>query len=518
VDVAEALSDAVRRRGADTVFGLPGGGPNLEVVGACDAAGLRFVLAHGETAASIMAAAYGLLTGRPAMAIGTRGPGATSAVNGAAQATLDRYPLLLVTDCVSTTDRARVAHQRIDQQALMRPVTKWSGRLGATTDAAAAIDLAASHPRGAVHLDFDPGGTGESPPPPAPTAVVDDDAVERARGMIRAADRPVVIAGFGAIDDATAARAALERLSCPVLTTYQATGLLPHGHAQLAGHFTSGAIEGPLLRAADLVLAIGVDTVEPMPAPWAYRAPVITVSNTPAASTFFAAEIELIGAVGPLTERIASDGDHRWEFDAGRSALAAGRLELSATSRGSFGPVELVNAVARGAPADATGTVDAGAHFLAIMPFWPAPGPLRLLISNGLATMGFALPAAIGAALARPGQPVVCMAGDGGLGLTLAELETVARLRLPITIVVFNDAALSLIEIKQSAGQGDERAVRYQLVDFAGIAAAMGIEALVAETVSDVERALGSGWNRPRLIDARIDPTPYAGLIKATRG
>ena len=82
-------------------------------------------------------------------------------------------------------------------------------------------------------------------------------------------------------------------------------------------------------------------------------------------------------------------------------------------------------------PAQATATVDAGAHFLAIMPFWPAAAPLRLLISNGLATMGFALPAAIAAALARPGLPVVCMVGDGGLAMTLAELETLARLQLP---------------------------------------------------------------------------------------
>jgi acetolactate synthase-1/2/3 large subunit len=266
------------------------------------------------------------------------------------------------------------------------------------------------------------------------------------------------------------------------------------------------------------VVAIGVDTVEPMPTPWTYRVPVITVSPTPPASTFFAAEIELIGPVGPLAERIVSDADHRWEPDAGRSALAAARLELSATGCGSFGPVELATTIARHAPTDATATVDAGAHFLAIMPFWPAPNPLRLLISNGLATMGFALPAAIGAALARPGLPVVCMAGDGGLGMMLAELETVARLGLPITIVVFNDAALSLIEVKQTAGQGDERAVRYRLVDFAGAAAAMGIDATVAETVDDVERALTAGWNRPRLIDARIDPTPYGGLIKATRG
>jgi acetolactate synthase-1/2/3 large subunit len=151
------------------------------------------------------------------------------------------------------------------------------------------------------------------------------------------------------------------------------------------------------------------------------------------------------------------------------------------------------------------------------MPFWPAADPLRLLISNGLATMGFALPAAIAAALARPG-PVVCMVGDGGLGMTLAELETVARLDLPITVVVFDDAALSLIEVKQGAGHGGERAVRYADVDFAAIARAMGIEAFVAGTAADVSRALDRPWDGPRLVDARIDPAPYAGLIKVTRG
>jgi acetolactate synthase-1/2/3 large subunit len=369
-----------------------------------------------------------------------------------------------------------------------------------------------------VHLDFDPGGAGETPPPAAAALVVDDEAVERARKMISAAHRPVVIAGFGAIDDAEAVRAAIERLGCPALTTYQGTGLLSEGHPQLGGHFTNGMIEGPLLRSADLVLAIGVDTVEPMPGPWPYGAPVIAVSPTPPSSTFFAAEIELIGAVGALSERIVGDPDHGWEAEAGRSARTAARLELAATGGGTFGPVELATAVARHAPTNATATVDAGAHFLAIMPFWPAPSPLRLLISNGLATMGFALPAAIGAALARPGLPVICMAGDGGLGMTLAELETVARLRLPITVVVFNDAALSLIEIKQTAGQGDQRAVRYRPVDFAGVAAAMAIESMVAETVADLDRALENGTNGPRLIDARIDPRPYTGLIKATRG
>jgi acetolactate synthase-1/2/3 large subunit len=162
--------------------------------------------------------------------------------------------------------------------------------------------------------------------------------------------------------------------------------------------------------------------------------------------------------------------------------------------------------------------VDAGAHFLAVLPFWPATTPTQLLISNGLATMGFALPAAIGAALARPGVPVVCMVGDGGLAMTLAELETLARLQLPVTVVVFDDAALSLIEVKQKPGQGGSEAVRFHPVDYAAVAAAMGLDSIVVTNAADTAAALRGGWDRPRLIDARIDPSTYARLIAVTRG
>ncbi|MGZ4722590.1 MAG: thiamine pyrophosphate-dependent enzyme, partial [Ilumatobacteraceae bacterium] len=113
---------------------------------------------------------------------------------------------------------------------------------------------------------------------------------------------------------------------------------------------------------------------------------------------------------------------------------------------------------------------------------------------------------------------VVCMVGDGGLAMTLAELETIARLQLPVTVVVFDDAALSLIEVKQKAGQGGSEAVRFRPVDYAQVAAAMGLDAAVVSTADDAAAVLASGWDRPRLIDARIDPSSYAPLISVTRG
>jgi acetolactate synthase-1/2/3 large subunit len=520
--LAKVLAEGVREHGADVVFGFPGGGPNLEVVGAVADAGLRFVLTHSETTACIMAGTYGLLTGRPGLAIATRGPGAATAANGAAQATLDRFPLLLVTDCVSSVDRDRYAHQRIDQQQMLGAVSKWSGTLASSPRAveavAAALELAATRPAGAVHLDYDPRGEEMIAPPQPAVARSPDDEVASAAAMVSAAAKPVAIVGLEAWSSAGEVLHTLERLGCPVLTTYQGIGVVPEGHPQLAGLYTSGAIETSILDQCDLVLAVGLDQVEPMPFPWRYDVPVVSVSEVTACSTLVPISIEVLGPLPVMLERVTATAICRWPVGSGAAALASARALLAATSTGGFGPLELAAAVAAAAPAQVTATVDAGAHFLAVMPFWPATEPLRLIISNGLATMGFALPGAIAAALARPGRPVVCMVGDGGLAMTLAELETLARLQLPVTVVVFDDAALSLIEVKQKPGQGGSSAVRFQSVDYALIASAMGLDSAVVTTSAEVAAVLADGWHRPRLIDARIDPSTYAGLIAATRG
>ena len=456
--LATVLAEGVRDHGADVVFGFPGGGPNLEVVGAVGDAGLRFVLAHGETTACIMAGTYGLLTGRPALAIATRGPGAASAVNGAAQATLDRFPLLVVTDCVSSADRDRYAHQRIDQQQMLGAVTKWSGRLSASPDAdeavRAALRLAAARPAGAVHLDYDPHrpADGRSSALAAVTVVGRGGGSRRSNGWRRRSasgdrrSRGTVVY--------PSVLAALEQLGCPVLTTYQAAGVIPEGHPQLAGLYTSGAVEASILGDCDLVLAIGLDQVEPMPSPWRYDVPVVSVSEVAACSTLVPIEVEVVGRLSVMLDRVTATATCRWPDGSGAAALAARARRAGGHQHRWLRPTGTCCRCSGSYSAQATATVDAGAHFLAVMPFWPATAPLRLLISNGLATMGFALPAAIAAALARPGLPVVCMVGDGGLAMTLAELETLARLQLPVTVVVFDDAALSLIEVKQKPGQG----------------------------------------------------------------
>jgi acetolactate synthase-1/2/3 large subunit len=158
---------------------------------------------------------------------------------------------------------------------------------------------------------------------------------------------------------------------------------------------------------------------------------------------------------------------------------------------------------------------------LVTMPLWEVEAIDEVLISSGLATMGFALPAAIAASLARPDRHVVCFTGDAGLGMALAELETAARLRAPIAVIVFNDSALSLIEIKQRAtGHGGKNAVRYGRTDFAGIAASMGIASRRVESREDLLPTFAEALSerRPFLVDVLVDARGYPHVMSAIRG
>ncbi len=545
--VEDVLAAALFSTGSRYAFGVPGGGANLAMVGALADAGIEFVLGHGETAACIMASTYGHLTQSVAAAVVTRGPGAASAVNGAAQATLDRHPLVLVADTVAQSQRDRIPHQRIDQQAMLAPVTKGSFLLSASVSestVAAVIALAQRWPRGCVHLDHDPTATATvsfdtnepaspststSPSPSTSPSTSTSTSTTTTTSAIRSlwgeADRPVFVVGAGAIDHAADVRATIERINAPAFTTYQAAGVLAADSPSNAGLFTNGASEQELLRQADLIVLVGLDMVEPIPKAWPYDAPVVSVAPIATLEPYAPIAYEAVGPIGSVLDEITEIGEtgavrHRWPSTAGQDFRKRVLADLRDHRQPGFGPVEAVDAAAAWASQDAAliTTVDAGAHFLAVMPLWPTPEANRLLISNGLATMGYALPAAIGAALARPGHRVLAITGDGGLGMTLAELETLARLSLPVTVLVLNDATLSLIKIKQQPGQGGEGAVAYRQSDFAAIAAAQGVQGAVVETADELRQALDAPTKGPMLIDARISPAAYPHLIKVTRG
>jgi acetolactate synthase I/II/III large subunit len=541
---AAAIVTALADAGTKVVFGLPGGGPNLDVVGAAAAAGLRFVLAHTETAAVIMAATYADLTGLPGAAVVTRGPGLASAVNGIAHAALDRLPVVVIADTVRSADSGRISHQRLDQAALGRVVAKAVVTIGQDRNgeaAAAAVRLALMPPAGPVIALMDDSGVSGPPGPGRPGRAPDDgasddgasddggprDAAVLARALCRSR-RPVIMLGTGAIAHAAAIRSALAGRGVPVLHTYRARGIVPDSAAEAAGLVTGGTMEWPLLAAADVIVGLGVDEAEMIPAAWDYAAPVLLVAGYPPGRrgpAYFpgatALDIPLPAAISVLAGR---HGEHDWPPGAGqmaRTQVAVRLSEAAAARPGSLSPVQVVRVARSHVPQETVVTVDAGAHMLAVMPLWEVTEPRRLLISSGLATMGFALPAAVAAALCGSARLVVAFTGDGGLGMTLAEIETAVRLRLRIAVVVFNDGALSLIKIKQRpADQGGAEAVDFGPVSYARAAEAMGAAAVAVSTERGLAAALSaaSGRDGPTVIDIQLDPAGYPAIMDLSRG
>ena len=520
------MAGALRSAGATLAFGVPGGGPNLDTIGAFEDAGLRFVLAHSETAGALMAATAAELTGAPSACLATRGPGAASMANGIAHALLDRCPVLAISDVVPARQRRRITHQLLDQRRLLGASAKASCSLGtgARTVAGDAVRLTRQVPWGPVHVDLDPTAASDgSELQASPASGFFDADAHRAREVLGAASRPLILAGIGARGEHQAIRDFAERYGVPVLATYKAKGCVDEHSPLAAGVLTGATVEAPMLAAADAILAIGLDPVELIPAPWPYLAPIVTVGPWVSVDEYFPVEVALAGTV-PETLAVLSDaisGEAWGDAPLQHRSRVRSRLLETLAPDGTIGPTDVVVATREAFGAQTIATVDAGAHMLPAMELWTVPGPQQALISSGLATMGFALPAAIAAALVHADLPIVCFTGEGGLGMCLGELETVARLRLNITIVVLDDARLSLIELKQrAAGQGGEGAVRYEPVDFAALATAMGVRGQRVTEPEALREAVktAAGSAGPSLLDVVIDPSSYGHILEVIRG
>lgn len=527
-NISTTITQAIAAAGGDTAFGIPGGGNNLDFIGAAESAGMRFILTHAETPAVIMAAVYADMTGRPTACVVTRGPGAASAVNGAANAQLDRQPVILVTDAVSAEDWRCVPHQRIDQRALYAPVVKWSATVGiegAESLSDAAIAVSSQPPRGPVHLDFDPSARSTKPVAVADAATVPRPDLEEAVHRIEAAQHPVIVAGIGALDSVEEIRSFVTHLNAPTLMTYRAKGVVPDTWPQAAGLFTGATTEAPLLEQADLIVMVGVDSVELIPAQWNYRAPVLNIASWADDSSYIAESFDLIASdlSAVLTQLTSSRSSSTWAHGAGNAHrdLEIERLLSDQDVTHGLAPQAVVSLTRAAAPPGTVATVDAGAHMLPAMMLWSVGGPHEVLISSGLATMGYAIPAAIAAALARPNQRIVAFTGDGGLGMCVAELETIARLNLPITVVVFNDSRLTLIALKaKPANNGGNGAIAYDNVNFAQVASGFGLDSVRVTDDDSFTQALVASFasDKASLIDVTVDPAPYPHILRAVRG
>jgi acetolactate synthase-1/2/3 large subunit len=342
--------------------------------------------------------------------------------------------------------------------------------------------------------------------------------------MLAAARKPVILAGVEAVAAAEPLRALVATLGCPALVTYKAKGVIADADPHFIGIFTGGSLEAPCVQDADLIILAGLDPVELILQPWRYKAPVLDIGLRAHPVHYVTPSTALHGALAPAFAALTQSAQRRaWkaaEIAAYRDAM---RAALAWQGTGGVAPpriVTLAQEAARRAGRRPRISVDAGAHMFSATAFWECAAPRDVLISNGLASMGFALPAALAAALENPSDGAVAFTGDGGLMMCIAELATAAEAGAPCITIVFNDGALSLIDIKQQQRQLPPEGVRWARPDFAAIAEGFGAKGFAAATEADYIAALDAAFAHkgPSLIDVMVNPAGYPAQLQAMRG
>ncbi|MGE0553960.1 MAG: thiamine pyrophosphate-binding protein [Gemmatimonadales bacterium] len=529
--LAEAIVGACRSAGVRRIFGIPGGGSGLDLIEAATKAELDFVLTRSETAAVIMAAVTAELDGTLAVALTGRGPGLANAVNGIAHAWLDRSPVLVITEGIDPGQESWVTHQTFDQLALVAPITKARARLDGADPSGQVTRLmnaALAVPMGPVLLELPPivarqPSPAIEPPRPAPLPSPRSDRIDDAVRLLGGAERPVIVAGLDAREEGVASglAALAQRLSCPVLTTYKAKGVVDSTDPLVVGLYTGGSAEAECVGAADLIVTVGLDAVELIPAPWRYLAPVLRVATHGSPIDYHEPRVLLEGPIAANLERLrAAVGPSGWRAERIAAFRVAMEARLDQGSATGLDARALVETVGRMAPPSHRLTVDAGAHMVSAMAYSVAHRPFDVLISNGLATMAFALPAAIASALRDPERLAIAITGDGGLLMCLGELHTAVERGCRLIVLVANDGSLSLIDLKQQKRGFRPVGVRWARRDFARVMEGLGGTAYHARTGEELDRTLERALaaTGPVLIDAQVDPTGYGRQLEALRG
>jgi acetolactate synthase I/II/III large subunit len=508
---AQLFVRCLENEGVEYVFGIPGE-ETLDLNEALDRSeSIQFLPVRHEQGAAFMADAYGRLTGRAGVCLGTLGPGATNLVTGLADAYLDRAPVVALTGQTGLSEMHKESHQYIDIVRMMKPVTKWNARIHDPEIIPEAVRkafaLAEREKPGATHLEL-PDDVMEAevrgtPVPRRPSPLVEPVAAElhRAAELLQSCERPVVLAGNGVVRQqaAPALRRFCEQTGLNVITTFMGKGVTDADDPHTL--FTAGlrAQDYPkgFMGKADLVVCVGYDLVEWAPAYWNPRGDrrIICIDTVAAeVDEHYVPDVELTGGIGTILTHlgnlVSAKPPARLAAPPYRELL---RLALEQGSDDGFPvkPQRVLRDLREVMGPDDVLISDVGAHKLWVSRLWPAHQPNTVLISNGAAAMGFAVPAAIAAKLVLPRERhVVTISGDGGFLMNVQELETAKRLGLAIVNLVWTDSAFGVIELHQMRKFGRLAGTKFTNPDLVALAESFGLPGLRVESADALEPTL----------------------------
>ncbi len=492
----ELMVKCLENEGVDVVFGIPGE-ENIRFVQALASSNIRYVLTRHEQAASFMAEMYGRVTGRAGVVSATLGPGAINMQLGVADATTNSTPMVAISAQVGQDRQFKESHQYVDLVSMFAPITRWAAGIPtvhaipemfrkafkvAETERPAAVYLAVPEHIDADEADYDL--------TPLPRNVVRADApapgqVARAIDILRKAQRPVMLAGHGAArSDATAAVVRFsEALGVPVANTFHGKGVMPDDHPNSIG--TLGFMRHDYVNFgfdnADVVIAVGYELQEFDPVRINPKADkkIIHIHRFPAeVDMHYSVDVGIIGDISDslnvLTNALAG---HTYPADPeipGSGLLAEEFARGQQDSRYPLAPQRIVTDTRAALGRSDIVLVDTGATKMWMARLYPTYEHNTCLVSNGLSTMSFALPGALGVKLARPESKVLAVVGDGAFLMNSQEIETAVRERIPLVVLIWEDGGYGLIEWKMDLELGEHHYVKFGNPDIVSYAESFG--------------------------------------------
>jgi acetolactate synthase-1/2/3 large subunit len=511
---SDLLVAALENEGVDRIFGIPGE-ENLDVVESIRRSSIELVLTRHEQAAAFMAATYGRLTGRPGVCITTLGPGALNLSTGAGYALLGAMPMIMITGQKGILSSRQARFQVVDVVAAMKPLTKLSRQIVSPkmipTLVREAFRVAQEERPGPVHLELPEDiaaerceGASLIPPHPVDMPIASSASLDRAARMILDAQRPLLM--FGAATSRPRSTADLAqfvlRTRIPYFTTQMGKGTVPGGTELYMG--TAALSERDYvheaIERADLVIAIGHDTVEKPPFIMGAGGPhVIHVGYLPATvEQVYFPQAEVVGDLGPslrlLADRIEGKIPHAQALLPLREGILR-RIAARATED-RFTPQRLVHDVREVMPADGILTLDNGMYKIWFARNYRTRVANTLLLDNALATMGAGLPSGIMAAMLYPKRRVMAVCGDGGFMMNSQELETAVRLKVNLVVLIIEDNAYGMIRWKQAVDRFPDFGMTFANPDFEKYAEAYGARGTRVLSIAELRPVLENAFTQ----------------------